>query len=517
MIRHIVNFLAAFPNKVPAEKGMAWLTKHTVELKTVIDRVSVSGLFEVVATPERIRKLLQPLERFRKLGGRVNGFGYYEELIDDARTPVEWFIVHPIGGEDGFESLAWDLQHPIEEDDVHLRVRADRMKPGIHLGGASYPVYVSERFKAVVEAHRLTGIDFIWCRDIGKYRAPQWYYPVCRECLGRGLDDPWIDPSKLNRGGETCDPRARHGQSSVFPKNYKRNAGPSDPSVKKLLMLLRSMELLKRPPEFGGVDRFLRGYLPETDFACTIADWSDEVGEYSRHRGLAMNRKARDVLKTNRLVADENCIPVLIVDRPPKGVENLDRRYGPVEPTFSAEQLKRIREIEAATWANHQAAPKPRRAPDLARSLSLLRSTKRRAKNSFARPATPKGIAEAERALGIKIPAAWQKVLRVSNGGRIANSPLASEQACLIVPVEKLTKCQREESDFYREISAPLPRGFVLIVQTETGDSIWLDTKRKRPDGDCRVLLVSHETGQADREWPCAAAFLEELLTADGD
>jgi hypothetical protein len=230
-----------------------------------------------------------------------------------------------------------------------------------------------------------------------------------------------------------------------------------------------------------------------------------------------MNRKARDVLKDNRIVTDENCIPVLIVDRPPKGVENLDRRYGPVEPTFSAEQLKRIREIEAAAWAKHRATSKPRRAPDLSRSLSLLRSAKRLAPKSFPPPATPKAIAEAERAVGIKIPAAWQKALRVSNGGKIASSPLATEQACLIVPVEKLAKFQREEFDFYREISAPLPRGLLLIVQTETGDSIWLDTKRKRPDGDCRVVLFSHETGETEREWPCAAEFLEELLTAEGD
>jgi hypothetical protein len=264
VIRNIANFLAVAPKKVPEEKSEAWLTKHTVELKTLIDRISARGLFEVVATPQRMRNLLNPLEKFRKQGGRVNGFGYYEELIDDERTPVEWFIVHPIGNADGFESLSWDLQEPIKEDNVHLRVRADRMKPGIHLGGAIYPVYVSERFKAVVEAHRLTGIEFVWCRDIGKYRAPQWYYPVCRECLGRGLDDPWIDTSKLNGvGGETLDPRGRHGQSSDFPERYKRNAGPSDPLVKKLLSLLRSMDLLKRPPEFGAVDRFLRGYLPQ--------------------------------------------------------------------------------------------------------------------------------------------------------------------------------------------------------------------------------------------------------------
>jgi hypothetical protein len=365
-----------------------------------------------------------------------------------------------------------------------------------------------------VEAHRLTGIEFVWCRDIGKYRAPQWYYPVCRECLGRGVDDPWIDTPKLGRGGETCDPRARHGQSSVFSKNYKRNVGPSDPSVKKLLSLLRSMELLKRPPEFGGVDRYLRRYVPATDFASTITDWSSTVGEYSRRRGLALNRKARDILKANRIVADENCIPVLVVNRPPKGVENLDRRYGPAEPTFSREQLKRIREIEAAAWAKHRANPKPRRAPDLARSLSLLHSRKRGATKCFVKPATPKAIAQAEKALVMKIPACWRKVLQVSNGGRVDNSPLAAHQACLFLPAEKLAKSRETEAEYYRDIGATLSRSLLCVMQTEIGDSVWLDTAKKKTNGDCRVVLMSHETGDVEREWPTITEFLEELLEA---
>src|SRR5262249_17507312 len=115
------------------------------------------------------------------------------------------------------------------------------------------------------------------------------------------------------------------------------------------------------------------------------------------------------------------------------------------------------------------------------------------------------------------MPDAWQKVLRVSNGGKITKSPLACEQSCQIVPVEKLAKSQREEVEYYRDINAPLPKGWFLVVQTETGDSIWLDTQRKKTDGECRVVLVSHETGETEREWPSVAAFVEELLTSEPD
>jgi hypothetical protein len=54
-------------------------------------------------------------------------------------------------------------------------------------------------------------------------------------------------------------------------------------------------------------------------------------------------------------------------------------------------------------------------------------------------------------------------------------------------------------------------------MQTELGDSIWLDTRRQKPDGDCRVLLMSHETGEEERDWLSIADFLEELLTAEAE
>jgi hypothetical protein len=54
-------------------------------------------------------------------------------------------------------------------------------------------------------------------------------------------------------------------------------------------------------------------------------------------------------------------------------------------------------------------------------------------------------------------------------------------------------------------------------VETETGDSVWLDTSRRRSNGDTGVLLLSHETGGTDREWSSVAEFLEELLTSSGE
>jgi hypothetical protein len=54
-------------------------------------------------------------------------------------------------------------------------------------------------------------------------------------------------------------------------------------------------------------------------------------------------------------------------------------------------------------------------------------------------------------------------------------------------------------------------------MATEIGDSIWLDPARPKPGGDCRVAMMSHETGGEEREWSNIAEFLEELLTAEVD
>lgn len=518
MLRNNLTFILVTPSRLSDKQGKGWEAER-LALLTPLGATTKDYTTTVPATPANVARLLKLLPQWKKEGARVNGYGYREELVDDERSPIEWFLLEPTGTHyEAFENWWEDLEQPIQTLADYVSVRADRLRAGVHVAGGYLMVYVSERFKAVIEAHRLTGIEFVWVRDVGKYRAVQWYYPVCAKGLGRGLDAPFIDAAKLNgRGYQTLDPRGRHGQTSAEPTQYRRDAYPANPAVLKLLGLLRSMELLKRPDEWDSVPRFQRKYLPNTDFAYTVRDMTDYGdGSLRRHRGLAVNRKARDVLKAHGLVSDDQCRPVLILPRPPRGVEDLDRRYGPAPLAFSAERLARIRELEAAAWAEHLAHSKPARAPDLDRSLSLLRSEKRRAPKGFAKPAAPKAIAEASKALGAPVPAAWQKVLGVSNGGRIENSALAAGQAVLITPAEKLARSCRDEADYYSEIGAKRSKSWLPVITTEIGDSVWLDTARIKPGGDCRVVLVSHETGEEDREWPGVAEFLEELLTARG-
>jgi hypothetical protein len=457
----------------------------------------------------RGQELLAFLRELRKESGRVAvPLHLHEEVVDDEKTKVEWFVIDPEYTGNFNVSLRDAFESGISDYRKLLSVNSENVKPGVNVAGWTQEVYVSERFKELVEKHRLTGIDFLWVKDIGKYRATQWYLAICHKSLGRGLDHPWIDLEKvIQKRWMRLDPRGRSGMDFADGKLLRRGAAASDPMLKKLLPLLKS------DPAFWFTARYLQKYLPDTDFAYTIQDSYQGSKWISCHRGLAMNRKARDLLKANRLVSDKECKPVLIVDRPPKEVENLDKRYGPAEPLFSSEKLARLRELEAKAWGEHIAHPKPPRAPDLKRSLTLVRARKRQTPKDFAKPASAKAIEEVAKNLGRQIPDAWQQVLRITNGGRFDKSPLAEGHACIIMPVKDLPQWQRSESKYYRGGGAELPDSMKFVMTTELGDSIWLDTAQLKPGGDCRVVMMSHETFDEERDWSTVAEFLEELLT----
>jgi hypothetical protein len=214
-------------------------------------------------------------------------------------------------------------------------------------------------------------------------------------------------------------------------------------------------------------------------------------------------------------VTEGECRGVVVLDEPYQGAEVLDRKYKKPEPLFSRKALAELRARTEQALVESLRSPMPVRAPSLTRGLSLLRARKRRQPKGFAAPARAKVLHAASGALGQPIPEAWQKVLRVCNGGRIENCELASGMACTIIPIERVSQQWRQEADYYRQVGAAVQDSFMLVMQTEVGDSIWLDTARLQSEGDCRVVLLSHETGGEERTWPSIAEFLEELLASE--
>ncbi|AZN39921.1 hypothetical protein [Paenibacillus albus] len=104
----------------------------------------------------------------------------YEQRSDDA----EWFKYVPTKT---VESISYQGKL--------ICCEAYKILPDIDVGTVhTADLAVSEKFKRVVEENQLTGIEFIWYKDIGKFAPPkQWYMPVVTSFIGRGLDAPWVD------------------------------------------------------------------------------------------------------------------------------------------------------------------------------------------------------------------------------------------------------------------------------------------------------------------------------------
>jgi hypothetical protein len=168
---------------------------------------------------------------------------------------------------------------PQTEDLVH----------GVHLNS-----YVSERFKAFVEDSGFTGLDFLWLKDTGKYKARQWYDPIPQCPIGKGVDHPWFDPSKLE-GSDSRQPNTEPYRTGVyhFSNAQLRHNAPIGAPTKRIVELFSDVALTIITSR-----RHLRRYLPATDFAFSWhqEDSVDKDGRPLRQRDICVNLRAAKAL-----------------------------------------------------------------------------------------------------------------------------------------------------------------------------------------------------------------------------
>jgi hypothetical protein len=86
---------------------------------------------------------------------------------------------------------------------------------------------------------------------------------------------------------------------------------------------------------------------------------------------------------------------------------------------------------------------------------------------------------------------------------------------CAIPSAEQLPEFQKDQLTAARCIDPNFSDRWLHIAQSPFSDYICLDTTRQTQEGDCPVLLISHETGEVEREWNNIASFLDDLLATD--
>ena len=406
-------------------------------------------------------------------------------------TPAEWYQLI------GDTSIDCDYsRHDFQTSRVYQMARE------IHISsGMLRNQYVSEHFKAVVETNRLTGIEFVWLRDVGKYQAAQWYIPVATHSMGRGVDHPWFD-SRTLKGSDAWQSRAPRFRTGVW--HFDSDQIKKDLSLEFPYPIL--FELYGASPDatlsIYSYRTYLRRSLPTTDFAF-LWDQEDEIqnGRIWKQRGLCANRKTVQLLLKSGLVNHSEVKPIRIIDELRHGDEKLDGIAELPEPYYTEEELARVRKRLEPAWVRHVATAKPKRETTIKQALSMLRRAKKRRPEDFPKPARPgKGP-------GVSLPANWLAVLSVTDGGRLNHD-------CCIASISALPDMLLELEDDLKSLYDDYPFEYrhIPIGSGANGD-IFSVEDRGSSQVDSRVFRLSHDGFTIEYTWENISLFISDMLS----
>jgi hypothetical protein len=427
--------------------------------------------------------------------GKAMFYGYNSLtfLPHDSETPAEWYQLIGNANID-----LDDSRHGTQTS------RAYQMARETHIASASGMLrnqYVSERFKAVVETNNLTGLEFLWLQDVGKYQAAQWYIPVATHPIGRGVDHPWFD-SRTLKGSGSWQPRAARFRTGVW--HFDSDQIKKDLRLKfpypSLIGLYRACP--DATLSIYSYRTYLRRSLPTTDFAF-LWDQEDEMqnGRISKQRGLCANRKTVQLLLKSRLLNPNEIKPVRIIEKLRHHDEKLDGKAELPEPYYTEEELARVRKRLDSAWMRQTATAKPKRETTIKQALSMLRRAKKQRPADFRKPA------RSRKGPGVSLPAHWRAVLSVTGEGRVNDD-------CSIASITALPDMLLELDDSLKSLYDDYPFEYPHTpVGSGADGDIFSVEDRGSPQIDSKVFRLSHEGFTITYTWENIPLFISDMLS----
>jgi hypothetical protein len=430
------------------------------------------------------------------------GFNFLsQQLVASAAEPCEWYLLQPKAVLNS-QRLGTGVE----------TVKAYTLPANVHATYSQDSIWsphVSERFKAAVEEGGLTGTDFLWVRDTGKYRAAQWFIPIALKPMGRGVDHPWFDPSTL-KGPSSWQPTSPGFRTGVWQfdlKQLRENLHFEDSVYPKLFDLYRESQrrsISTHKLTISSYRRFLRDFLPDTDFAFVWYGGDGESKESSlRRTGLCLNETARRILLERKIITDEELEPIAVLDAPPEGCALLDGTAPLPGPAYTPADIEAARRTLAPAWRKHLVSAKPIRTVSMLEAVRLLRKRKRLRPADFSR-----GLGESRIAsLKSTFPGDWLAVLRVSDGGSLNDE-------CLLLKADEFSDIAEHTRDLIADAfdDYPYERPHVPVAMADNGDWYSLEMGEQEA-ASCRVSRVSHEDLSVVHTWDSIAMFIFDMLT----
>ena len=121
--------------------------------------------------------------------------------------------------------------------------------------------------------------------------------------------------------------------------------------------------------------------------------------------------------------------------------------------------------------------------------------------------ASSQDLREAEQRLLFPVPQTWASILKIANQFAYSHDGYAFRFYSSRI-IHTTT-----ESTFYF-LCDYMPVGLV-IGDEFTGDGLILDLSQQSLEGDCPVVMITHEGGEEIERWVSVAAFLQWLFAAE--
>jgi hypothetical protein len=427
--------------------------------------------------------------------GKAQFFGLNtlcQNLIEGCESPIEWY---QIIGHTHFEV------DTVDKEGIET-CKAYKMPPTVNVAsGNLYNQFVSERFKKVVEDNGFAEIDFVWVKDRGKYKSPQWYRAVALNPMGRGIDHPWFDPAKLRGSGswQPTDPTWRTGVWNFARSQMKMAVEFENPVQRRVIELYQWHDLT-----IHSYRRFLRAYLPTVDFAFM---WKEENREtatgFLKGRDLCCNRRVRSALLDSKVLTDRDFEPICILDDLPKDSVLLDGRAELPQPFFTHDHLRMIKIKLDKEWQIHSSTEKPIRSVSMKEALTLLRKSKRDRPDDFTKGATEARL----KTLDVIMPHNWIQLLRFSNGCYL-------DPECTLASTEEIMPMYHKKKSLISSTFDDYPYDVLHIPVAYSSNGDWFSLQHNSSKTeDSRVFRISHEDLSVLYTWDSIPVFIHDILS----
>jgi len=393
--------------------------------------------------------------------------GYYSRSHGDFES--EWYLL----ASDHLSYVDWDYAEAVDRDGNPLtleEVKACQIPKTVQVLWSAPLPHVNERFRDCCLRHGFSGVDFYWIRDIGRYRAAQFFGLI----VDRMVPEFACDHGLTYSDSKNCEwKNFDHSEGSPLYRKYRALGGRLTTLSQMFYDLDVSLPV-----------RLPKNLMPETDFAYIHFYRSDY-----NCRGVLIRKHAAETLIAEKAVRKDYLKPVALYEAEPEGYTIL--KSEPVR--YPAPEV--VRRLEAGYEALKQ-NPKPERNASGKDALRLFRQMKRVRPEDFR-----KGLAGKIRETFTGTPyEPLAPYYAVSDGGDL------SDEYAFLSHAESV----RETREYERKIMNEELLGDrcvgIVIATCADGDVVVFC-------GDGSVRRISHETMDAGESWDTVAQFFFEAMS----